>query len=408
MKYGRNTLRHLAYINLLMFLAALLLAGCGRGSGPQAEEARIAVALGRAERGEVVKEARATGIIRGAEEINVVALATGRIAAVYVEVGDRVRKGDLIAELENEDIRARLDQARAGLEQVRAGREQLQAALEQAQASLRQAEARAATAEANLDRMKALFEAGAVSRQQLEQAEMDWEVSRAQVEAARAGLKSVEAQLAGTEAQAASAEAGVRQVEVALENTYVRAPRDGVISARLVEPGEIAQGPIVVLVADDRLEVAFQVTEQDIIYLKEGQEIRVEVPAAGTEVKGTITSVSPAADQRTRTYAVKASLKAGGEGIRPGMTATVYYPTLRAANAVVVPKNAVINRDGQDIVYTVEDGRAVGRPVKTGVADGSRVEIKEGLSEGEAIVVKGQDFLREGQPVEVVDEGAQG
>ncbi|GFN21770.1 efflux RND transporter periplasmic adaptor subunit [Thermanaeromonas sp. C210] len=408
MTWGRNTLRHIAYINLLVFLAAFLLAGCGRGSVPEAQEARVAVALGRAERGEVVKEASTTGTIQGAEEINVVALATGRIADVYVQVGDRVRKGDLIAELENDDIRARLDQARAGLEQVRAAREQLQAAREQAQAGLRQAEANAATAEANLERMKSLFEAGAVSQQQLEQAQTAWEVSQAQVEAARASLKSVEAQLAGTEAQAASAEAGVRQAEVALENTYVRAPRDGVISARLLEPGEIAQGPIVVLVADERLEVAFQVTEQDIVYLKQGQEIRVEVPAAGAEVKGTITSVSPAADQRTRTYAVKAALQTEKEGIKPGMTATVYYPTLRAENVVVVPKNAVINRDGQDIVYTVEDGRAVGRPVKTGVADGSRVEIKEGLSEGEAIVVKGQDFLSEGQPVEVVDEGAQG
>ncbi|MGI9951446.1 efflux RND transporter periplasmic adaptor subunit [Moorellaceae bacterium AZ2] len=403
-----RALREIAQITLLMFLTAVLLAGCGRRTVPEAQEAKVAVALGRAERGEVVKEASTTGIIQGAEEINVVALATGRIAAVYVRVGDRVRKGDLIAELENGDIRARLDQARAALEQAQAAQEQLGAAREQAEANLRQVEANAATAEANLERMKALFEAGAISQQQLEQAQTAWEVSQAQVEAARAGLKSVEAQLAASKAQAAGAEAGVRQAEVALDNTYVRAPRDGIVSARLLDPGEIAQGPIVVLVADEKLEVGFQVTEQDIVYLKQGQEVRVQVAAAGVEVKGTITSVSPAADQRTRTYAVKAALQTGQDRIKPGMTATVYYPTLRAENVVVVPKNAVINRDGQDIVYTVENGRAVGRPVRTGVADSSRVEIKEGLSEGDAIVVKGQDFLSEGQAVEVVDEGAQG
>jgi HlyD family secretion protein len=90
------------------------------------------------------------------------------------------------------------------------------------------------------------------------------------------------------------------------------------------------------------------------------------------------------------------------------MTATVYYPTLKAENAVVVPKNAVVNRGGQEIVFIAENGRAVGRQVTTGLADSRKVEIKEGLAEGAAIVVKGQEFLNEGQAVEVVNGGGQG
>lgn len=393
---------------LIIFLAALLLAGCGKGGAPEAQEAKVAVELGRAERGSVVKEAKSTGVIQGAEEINVVSLMSGRISAIRVQVGDRVRQGDIIAELENSDIKARLDQARAGLEQARAVQEQLAAARQQAEASLRQAEANAANSKANLERIQALFEAGAVSRQQLEQAQTAWEVSQAQVEAARAGLKAIEAQQAGSRAQVASAEAAVRQAEVALDNTYIKAPCDGIVATRLLDPGEIAQGPIVVLVADEKLEVVFQVTEQDIIYLKQGQEVRVQVAAAGAELKGIISTVSPAADQRTRTYTVKASLPAGQAGLKPGMTATVYYPTLKAENAVVVPKNAVVNRGGEEIVFIVENGRAVGRRVSTGLADSQKVEIKEGLSEGAAIVVKGQEFLNEGQAVEVVNGGAQG
>lgn len=396
----------LFWVSISVFIIALPLAGCGKSSAPQAQESKVAVELGRAERGSVVKEATSTGIIQGAEEINVVATTTGRLASVRVQVGDRVRQGDIIAELENSDVKARLDQARAGLDQARAAAEQLKAAREQAEASLRQAEANAANSKANLERTKALFEAGAASRQQLDQAQTAWEVSQAQVEAAQAALKSIEAQQAGSSAQVASAEAAVRQAEVALEHTYVRAPVDGIVASRLLDPGEIAQGTIVVLVADERLEVSFQVTEQDIIYVHPGQEVKVSVAAAGAELTGTISSVSPSAGQTTKTYTVKAALPAGEKNLKPGMTATVRYPTLKVENAVVVPKNAVVNRGGQDIVYTVEDGRAVGRPVKVGIADSQKAEIKEGLAEGTPIIVKGQEFLNEGQAVEVVNGGA--
>lgn len=404
----RGTVFAIEILSLLIFLALLLLAGCGKRPALQAQEAKVAVELGRAERGTVVREASSTGIIQGTEEINVVAPMSGRLSAIGVRLGDRVRKGDILAELENKDIKARLDQARAGLEQAKAAQEQLKAAREQAEANLRQAEANAANSKANLERVKALFEAGAASRQQLEQAQTAWEVSQAQVEAARAGLKALEAQQAGSRAQVASAEALLHQAEVALDNTYIKAPVDGIVAARLLDPGEIAQGPIVVLVADANLEVSFQVTEQDIIYLKQGQEVRVQVTAAGAELKGKISAVSPAADQRTRTYTVKAALQPGQANIKPGMTATVYYPTLKAENAVVVPKNAVVNRGGQEIVFIAENGRAVGRRVTTGLADSRKVEIKEGLAEGAAIVVKGQEFLNEGQAVEVVNGGGQG
>jgi len=402
MGFRRHRKRLALAFLVLSFVLSLLVPGCGKRGPQQTDEAPVAVELAKAELGSITREASATGTVVSREEVKVAASLPGRLAKVYVQVGDRVRAGDVVAELDNEDIKARLDQARAGLEQARAALEQLEASKAQLEANLRQAEAKANNDRANWERVKALYEAGAASKQQLEQAQMAMEVSQAQVDAARASLEGLEAQRASISSQVASAEAGVRQVEVTLSNTYIKAPVDGVVTARFLNPGEIAQGPIVQLATDKDIEVNFQVTEQDIRFLKEGVEVRITLPALGREFKGKISAFSPAADQRTRSYTVKAKFTSTPEGIHPGMTAIIYYPTERVDNVVVVPKNAVVKRGARDIVFTVEEGRAVGRPVVLGISDSEKVQIKEGLAQGTHIVVKGQDFLSEGQSVEVV------
>ncbi|SMB89864.1 RND family efflux transporter, MFP subunit [Thermanaeromonas toyohensis ToBE] len=388
---------------LLIFLTfSLLAASCGKRGPQETEEPKVAVELKKAELGSITRLASATGIIAAREEVKVGAPLPGRLTKVYVQVGDRVKAGDVVAELDNEDVKARLDQAKAGLEQARAALSQLEANRAQLEANLRQAEANASNSRANWERVKALYEAGAASKQQLEQAQTAMEVSQAQVEAARAALEALKAQRSALSSQVASAEAVVRQAEVALSNTYIKAPVEGVVTAKLLNPGEIAQGPILQLSTDKDIEVNFQVTERDINFLKEGAEVKILVPALGREFKGRISTFSPAADQRTRSYTVKAKFTSSPEGLHPGMTAIIYYLTERVDNAVLVPKNAVVKRGAQDIVFTVEEGRAVGRPVTLGIADSEKVEIKEGLAAGTPIVVKGQDFLSEGQLVEVV------
>lgn len=387
---------------LISMIFLLLIASCGRKGPQETKETPVAVELKKAELGSITRQARTTGIITAREEVKVTALSPGRLSKVYVQVGDRVRAGDIIAELENEDVKARVEQARAGLQQAQAALSQLEANRAQLEANLRQAEANAQNNRANWERIKALYEAGAASKQQLEQAQTAMEVSQAQVEAAKAAIEGIKAQRSSLSSQVASAEAVVRQAEVALSYTYIKAPVDGVVTARLLNPGEIAQGPIVQLATDKDLEVSFQVTERDIPFLKGGVGVRILVPALGREFKGEISAFSPAALQQTRTYTVKAKFTSNPEGVHSGMTAIIYYPTERVDNAVLVPKNAVVKRGAQDIVFTVEEGRAVGRPVVLGISDSEKVEVKEGLAPGTPIVVKGQDFLNEGQLVEVV------
>ncbi|WP_338824273.1 Macrolide export protein MacA [Moorella humiferrea] len=374
-------------------MLAAILGGCGskKQAGATAVPP-VAVELAQVKRGSIAQAVRVTGIVRAGTTVQVMAAATGKVKAVYVNVGDKVSQGQVIAELDNAVQAASLEQAQATLEQAQLG-------LEQAGAALKQAEAQAAMDAANLQRIQTLFDQGAASRQQLDAANLAATVSRENLAAARASMEAARARIA-------AAEAGVRQAQTALDNTYVKAPVDGEVAARLVEPGALAQGPLVTLVTTGSLQVEIGVTEEDVNYLKPGGEVNVEIPAVDGKLQGRVASVGPAAEEASRVFKVKIDLPDPPAGVKPGMTATVTYTTRRVDNALLVPKNAVVKRGTQDVVYTVVNGKAVGRPVTTGVAGDEKVEIVKGLAAGDSIIVKGQDFISEGQPVEVVNGGA--
>lgn len=389
---SRGRLKAFSPIIAAVVLAAVL-AGCGskKQTGATAVPP-VAVELAQVERGSIAQMVRVTGIVRAGTTVQVMAAATGKVKAVYVNVGDKVSQGQVIAELDNAVQMAGLEQAQATLEQARLG-------LEQAEAALKQVEAQAAMDAANLQRIQTLYNQGAASRQQLDAAELAATVSRENLASARAALEAARARIA-------AAEAGVRQAQTALDNTYVKAPVAGEVAARLVEPGALAQGPLVILVTSDRLQVEIGVTQEDVNYLKPGEEVKVEIPAVGSKLQGRVASVSPAAEETSRVFKVKIDLPDPPAGVKPGMTATVTYTTRRADDTLLVPKNAVVKRGTQDVVYIVVEGKAAGRVVTTGIAGEEKVEIVKGLAAGDGIIVKGQDFVSEGQPVEVVNGGA--
>ncbi|KYH33602.1 efflux RND transporter periplasmic adaptor subunit [Neomoorella mulderi] len=385
--------RNSAGVILALFLLAVTLGGCGKKPASQVETPRVAVEVAQVKRGSIAQPVRVTGTVQAGATVQVMAASPGKIKAILVDVGDKVVQGQIIAELENSDLEARLQQARANLEQARLG-------LDQADARVKQAEVRAGLDETNLKRTQTLFDQGAASQQQLDAARTAAAVSQEDLAVARASL-------AASRAQVAAAEAAVRQAEVALENTYIKAPVSGEVAARLLEPGALAQGAVVTLVTSGERQVEIGVTEQDVNYLQPGREVAVEVPAVAAEsLKGRVASVSPAADERSRVFKVKVSLVNAPPGVKPGMAATVIYTTRQVNNALLVPKNAVVKRGSQDIVYTVVEGKAAGRVVTTGIADDKNVEIVKGLTDQDSIIVKGQDFVSEGQPVEVVNGGA--
>jgi macrolide-specific efflux system membrane fusion protein len=303
--------------------------------------------------------ARATGVVRpvtGAE-VRVGSRASGVVERLRVRIGDPVRRGQLLAELESAELRARRDQAAA--------------ALASARASL-------AYATAELARRRRLAAAEAASRADLELTERAVEVGAAAVAEARAALALAEAQLG---------------------QARIVAPIDGVVSSVSTQEGETVSAalsaPTFVTVVDlDRLEVWAYVDETDVGRIAVGQPARFTVDAFPERVfEGEVAAIYPRAEIRDNVvnYVAVVRFPAPEDRVlKPEMTAAVSIVLARRENALVVPRRAVRAEGGRTVVRVPgEGGAAAVRPVVTGQRDEASCEILEGLREGEAVLVGG-------------------
>lgn len=459
-----------------------------------ASDTAVAVSVVRARITTLQEEVQASGSVQADRTVEVSSKVPGRVVAVLVREGDRVRRGQVVVRLDPADAEVQLEQARAALRaalarvpqaegavrlqeetaeaQVRQARAQVEAAqaqvrsadanraalaftLRAVQANLAAAETGVHAAESNLERarsdlqrLETLFAAGAVSAQQVEAA-------RAQVVAAEASLAQARAQQAALAAQAETlaqqlaaadaarstaranletaratlqaAEANRRQVdlrrqdvaqvraaveqaraavalaELQLANTTIRAPMDGVVVQRRVEPGAwTGPGvPLLVLADLDQVKVALEVSEREIARVRPGQPVSVTVDALpGRVFRGRVVRRSELASPRTRTFTVEVGLPNPDSALRPGMFGRGAIAVATAPAAVVVPQEAVIPRSGAPFVWVVEAGRARRRPVRLGLRQGGLVQVV-GVRPGEAVVVLGQDRLQDGVPVSV-------
>ncbi|HHW40020.1 MAG TPA: efflux RND transporter periplasmic adaptor subunit [Syntrophomonadaceae bacterium] len=347
----------------------------------QSETGPVPVEVMAVERGEVKRVVDITGRVAPEVEVNIIPKVPGRIRSITVDVGDRVREGQVLAKIDDAELVAALHNAEAGLAVAEANARIAAAALEDARR--------------NLDRMKQLYDAGAVSQQQLEQAQLNYDRAAAGV----------------AEAQVRQARAAVEAARVQLANTVLTSPVDGVVTARFADPGAMAgtTQPIMTVAAIDQVQVQVSVTGDDINRLKAGQEVPVQVSAAGDQdFKGKIARISPAADARSKMYPVEITIPNPGHLLKPGMFAEVKLATEIRRDAVRVPVQAVLDKEGRKVVYVVEGGRARERRVETGIADERYVEIISGLRHGERVVITGQEFLADGAAVTVTGGAGKG
>ena len=268
----------------------------------------------------------------------------GRILELRVDVGSAVRTGDVIAVLDDRDVKARLDQAKA------------------AQAA---ADAAAVQSEAEFVRIRGLFEKEAATRRDLEAAESGARSARARLEASRHA---------------------VDEGEVLLTETTVRAPFDGVVTEKWAQSGDTAipGRPIVVLQDPRRLRLEAHVPESCAGKASLGMEVRVRIDALGRDLTARIEEIAPVADPESRTFLFKAALPAD-DGLRPGMFGRFIQPCGRKS-ALLIPA-AAVRRVGQlELLQVLKDGEALVRHVRTGKTYGERVEVLSGIREGELVL----------------------
>ncbi|MGC7879782.1 efflux RND transporter periplasmic adaptor subunit, partial [Desulforudis sp. 1190] len=174
---------------------------------------------------------------------------------------------------------------------------------------------------------------------------------------------------------------------------------------RTADPGEMAMTgvPVVTIVDLDSVYVECGASEKQINRFKIGQEVMVKIAAVSAEpLRGKITHLSPVADPRTKAYNLKIELKNEKQLIKPGMFAEVDLGA-EADEKVLVPRDAVLSREGKTIVFVVENGKAMMREVRTGASDGRRIAVESGLNPGDRVIVTGQDILVDGAPVTIAE-----
>lgn len=375
----------------------------------------------------------ATGYIVAHHTINVNSKVTGRLAWIGVEKGDKVKEGQVLVRLEDQEFRASYEQAKGAVENARAYLEELQHGsrpeeIQQAQHNLDEARATLVNDKLTLDRTKELAASGVVSRQQLDDATAKYESDQQRVnslqkafELARIGPRPEE--LLRAQGALTQAQGQLDYAKSQLDATVIRAPVTGTILDRTAEKGELItaqfasaaaggpQGSVVSLADLNDLQVELDIAQADFARLSPAQKAIVTTDAyPDKQYDGQIAQISPEANRQKATVQVKVQVLNPGKypdvQLRPEMNATVrFLANERPKNAkgpagVFVPSTAIRERDGKKIVLIAFNGKAVAREVHvTGQrADGALVD---GLVGGENVITAGPTTLKDGDKIKI-------
>jgi len=327
------------------------------------------------------------------EEILVAPEVEGfRVLELKVDVGDRVKKGDVLAILVQESLDAQLAQNDASLARA-------DAAISKAKSQIAEAEAHVAEADASFDRAKPLKSSGYLSASTYDQRESASKSSQAQLVAARDGLKLAEAEKAQVEAQR-------RELQWRRDNTQVTAPADGLVSRRTARIGGMASGvaePLFRIVLRGEVELDAEVIETELAKMSAEQKAVINVAGIG-DVTGTVRLVTPEVDKTTRLGRVRIFL-GDDPKLRIGSFARGTVDTAHA-HGLSLPSSAVVFDAEGAFVQVVRDGHVARRNIETGLICDGRVEVRQGLAAGDMVVAKAGTFLRDGDAVRAITPDA--
>jgi len=377
-------------------------------------------------RQEVASGQAFVGTVMPSKKAIVGSAVDGRVIEFPLDEGDRVAKGQTLAQLLTDTIRLEIAAAEAELELRRQALAELENGtrpeeIEQAKARMDSAEARWKYFGARRVRWEKLYNTNrAVSEEEREEAvssgieaEQAYLEAKAAYELAVAGPRKE--QIAQARAQVAVQQATVDQLKDQLSKHTVKSPFDGYVTAERTEVGQWVKtgDPVAEVAALDEVEVLAYVVEQHVPYIDIGATVRLEVPAVRDEVfTGQVAAIVPQADLQARTFPVKVRVPnqstPEGPRLRAGMYARVTLPTGGKQQATLVSKDAIVLGGQQPLVYVVDSadgqqGTASPVPVQLGVADGSLIQVTGPLEPGQLVVVQGNERLlpMPGQPVAI-------
>jgi HlyD family secretion protein len=431
--------------------AVVLLSAIAGFTVYQSHKGVVTVQTGRAQRMDLVSVVSASGEIKPKTYVNIGANAFGKITKLYVREGDRVKRGQMLAQLENVQPAADMDATQASLEAARTDAVAAEAALNTSMADLNRAKSDAERSDLDWSRAQGLYKAALVSKS-------DYDMQKAAHQTAVAGLAQAEARVAQAKAQKDSADRRIAQAGAnlthasdVLKKTTYQAPFDGVITNLPVREGETvvigiqnSPGSTLMTLADMSVITAeVKVDETDIVNVKMGQPAQVTIDAIPKKIfnavvteigdnaivrsTGVSTSQQTSTSQEAKDFKVVVTLQDPPEDLRPGLSATAKVTTATRGNALTIPIQALTVRRQADLVPQSEKGsvqaaapqtdaskekdkqeiqgvfilrnhKAEFVPVDTGIAGTTDIEVIKGLQAGDEIVTGSYKVLRTLRP----------
>ncbi len=426
-----------------LFLAStLFLASCGKEEAAVVEESAIAVKTTAVQPSTINKVVTYSGKFEPVEQVTVMSKLSGTVQNSYKKVGDEVKAGEVLYTIDPSDINLAVSQAQA---QANAASlavnsaqnaknnitgSQYQQQMLSLETSIKNLESQIATAKeglalqkTTLDNTKKLYDVGASSKIELDQAELSYKNTKSQVDALELQLaqakesysltkektiaeskKTADIGIAQAQASANAASLAVQSASKNLKDVSPTAPISGVVSLKnVINDQMIGAGSAAYQISNiDEVVATINVTENIINKLAVGQEVDLYISSLDKKVKGKITEVNPVATQ-TSTYPVKIKISNPDHTIKPGMFCEVEIVSENSNNTFSLPREAVLRNIEQFYVYVVQDGIAVMKEVQTGIDNGKEIEIISGLNTGDQVITEGQTYVSDQEKVNVIE-----
>lgn len=396
--------------SILILGGVLLLSGCSQAESATTtqvvEEQPIAVTVQNVKTGDITNTTTFSGKTKVANEVSVTAEMAGVIDKVYVSMGQKVQKGDVLLTIQGSDLDKNIEQAKVSLEIAQTSYQnamgpntvsqinQLENAITQAQMSYDEAVR-------NYDTYKELFEAEVVSEDQFAKIELSLKQAEQGLHTATQSYETAVNE--SIPASQSVAKKQVDQAQIAYDNAVsnkdkltLKAPASGVITLVNFDAGEMISqgGPAFVISNTDTLEVQLQVTENNVQEFTVGDQVAIKL--GGEQVEGTVKIVSTVADAKTELYPITIAINNKEGKFLAGMSAEIELTIGKSENTIMIPKKAIFEEEGVYYVYLCEANQAVKTPIEKGLESIDTVAVTGGIEAGDTLVIGGISLIGDG------------
>jgi RND family efflux transporter MFP subunit len=400
---------------MALAMSVLALTACSRNNNAQSDQHSnqpVSVAVARAATADLTNDVNLTADLKPFQEVEVMAKVAGYVKAIHVDIGDRVRKGQLLAELEVPELAEDLVQAKAALKRT-------EAEADRAKSELRRAQSAYGIAKLSYSRLASVAaqRPGLVAQQELDDVHSKELAAEAQVAAAQSGLEAANEQISVNQA-------ALGRIKTTYDYSRVTAPFDGVVTKRYADTGSMIQAgtasqtqamPLVRLAQNSMFRLTVPVPESDVPTVHVGQEVQVSVPTVKRTFSGRVARFADQVAESTRTMNTEIDVPNPGQLLVPGMYAEVRLSLGKRTGVLTVPVGAVDlaagstgsggengsvapGRPGRVMVVTPDNHIKV-QQVTVGLETAARVEILSGLKQGDLVVIGSRSALQAGQEV---------